>query len=286
MTGTSSESYGVGVHLPLWAVPIPVFAFLLAGCDNNRPAETDAEGVTDADTGDEVTGADGVGDTPVGDVGTETDDEEFHPRFAAFVEALRTDLRNSQAYGVSAAVMEDGVVTFAAAFGSKDPEGTEPLTPETLMQIGSTTKQFTAAALLRKVEQGLVFLDDTLEELLPELEFARNGTWDDLIQVRHLLTHQSGLGDLVFDFSSSEDSALAEFAYGDFAQVAYLMNPPGIFWNYSNPNFCLAGLITQVFDTRLPTKRGARAVPSREDIERWMARSRLRDYPLPMARPR
>ncbi|MDD5308830.1 MAG: serine hydrolase, partial [Deltaproteobacteria bacterium] len=194
--------------------------------------------------------ADASTDTP-GDGGADTDTTgDSDPRFDAFVEALRADLAASTAYGVSAAVMEDGVVTFAQAFGSKDPDLALPLTPGTLMQIGSTTKQMTAVALLRKVEDGLVSLDDTLEETLPEMEFTKDAAWDDQITLRHLLSHQGGLVDWTLGDVSSDDAALASYLYGAFAEQAYLMSPPGAFWNYSNPNFALAGLVTEALDTR------------------------------------
>jgi CubicO group peptidase (beta-lactamase class C family) len=174
----------------------------------------------------------------------------WDPRFDDFAAALEADLRNSTAYGVSVAVLEGGQLTFAQAFGSKDPVGSIPLTPETLMQIGSTTKQMTAVALLRKVEAGLVGLDDSLEQTLPELEFARDATWDDQLTLHQLLTHQGAFYDFIPWDGSAADRALADWTYATFATETFLMNPPGIFFNYSNPNFVLAGLITEVLDDR------------------------------------
>jgi CubicO group peptidase (beta-lactamase class C family) len=199
------------------------------------------DGSSGADAGND--GGDG-GDT-------DSDSENWDPRFDVFVEALRADLESSDAYGVSAAVMEDGVVTFAAAFGSKDPDGAEPLTPDTLMQIGSTTKQMTATALLQKVEDGLVSADDTLETALPDLEFALDATWDDQITVHHLLSHQGGFVDWIPWNGPADDAQLVEYTYGTFDDDYFLMNPPGAFWNYSNPNFIFAGLLTETLDTRL-----------------------------------
>ena len=112
----------------------------------------------------------------------------WDPRFDDLVDALKVDLANSSAYGVSVAVMEDGVVTFAHAFGSKDAAGRVPLTPETLMQIGSTTKQMTAVALLRNVEAGQVTLADSLESVLPNLVFTLDPTWDAQVTMHHLLS--------------------------------------------------------------------------------------------------
>lgn len=217
-----------------------------AACDDDAdgtggggsPPETT---VTTATTGN---GGSGGGST------TSTGGGGWDARFDPLVEALQQDLGASDAFGVSVAVLEKGEVTFAQAFGSKDGDGVEPLTPQTLMQIGSTTKQLTAAALLRKVESGDLGLDDDLEATLPSLEFALDPTWDDQILVRHLISHQGGLADYTEWNQLSDDARLASFTYGGFAATEYLMNPPGAFWNYSNPNFSLAGLITEELDTR------------------------------------
>ncbi len=209
-------------------------------------------GDDDAATGGQGTGAQGTG--AAGGQGTTTSggggEGGWDPRFNPLVEALQADLEDSSAYGVSVAVMEGGEITFAAAFGSKDAEGTQPLTPQTLMQIGSTTKQLTATALLRKVEAGEVALDDTLEETLPELEFALDGTWDDQISMHHLLSHQGAFYDLTEWNKQDDDERLASYSYGTFSEQIFLMAPPGSFWNYSNPNFIMAGLVTETLDTR------------------------------------
>jgi CubicO group peptidase (beta-lactamase class C family) len=214
------------------------------GDDDNGAGDTDTDIDTDTDT-DTDTDIDSDSDTD-----TDTDTDTWDPEFDAFVAALLGDLEASEAFGVSAAVMQDGVVTFAHAFGYKDPNGLDPLTPDTLMQIGSTTKQMTAVALLRKVEQGLVSLDDTLEETLPDLEFNLDGTWDDQVTIHHLLSHQGGFVDWIPWDGSADDSELADTTYGTFDNELFLMNPPGAFWNYSNPNFILAGLVTETLDTR------------------------------------
>lgn len=171
-------------------------------------------------------------------------------RFDPLVAALQEDLAATSAYGVSVAVMEGGQVTFAQAFGAKGPAGAEPLTPHTLMQIGSTTKQMTATAVLRRVEAGDVALSDSLETLLPDLEFAGDPSWDDQLTLHLLLSHQGGMADTARWTNTPSDALLADFSYGAFANGEYLMAPAGSFWNYSNPHFVMAGLVAEAFDTR------------------------------------
>lgn len=192
----------------------------------------------------------GPGGAPSGSGGEGGEGGGWDPRFDPFVEALRQDLAASGAYGVSVAIMESGQITFAHAFGSKDAAGLEPLEPSTLMQIGSVTKPITTTALLRNVQAGDVTLDDTLGAVLPALEFARDARWDDKITLRHVLSHQSGLVDRLDWPGASDDGALADFFYGSYAIDGYVMAPPGTFYNYSNPGFSYAGLVSETLDTR------------------------------------
>jgi CubicO group peptidase (beta-lactamase class C family) len=238
---TRGNQGGIEMAMRLHLCALLALALTAFGCGDDGGSAADAGD----DGGD--TDVDGGADT---DTDTDGDTDAWDPRFDAFAFALKADLESNDAFGVSAAVMEGGVVTFAAAFGSKDADGVEPLTPDTLMQIGSTSKQFTAVALLQKVEDGVFTVDDKLETLLPELEFSLDATWDDQISLHHLISHQGGLVDWTLGNPSSDDTALADFAYGGFAEEGYLMAPPGSFWNYANPNFSFAGLVTETFDTR------------------------------------
>jgi CubicO group peptidase (beta-lactamase class C family) len=216
----------------------------VVACDDDETAS----GGGGAGTG--AGGANGEGASGAGGSTTTSGTGGWDARFDPLVAALEDDLAESGAFGVSVAVLEKGEITFAQAFGSKDQAGTQPLTPHTLMQIGSTTKQLTAAAVLQKVESGSLSLDDNPESLLPMLDFALDPTWDDQILVRHLISHQGGFYDYTEWNQLSDDARLASFTYGDFAESIFLMNPPGVFWNYSNPNFSVAGLITEELDTR------------------------------------
>ncbi len=206
-------------------------SILFISCSESKKNDTDTEYVTDEEN-------------------DETDEDvQDDPRFDQFIESLKKDLEKSKAYGVSVAVMENGKVTFKAAIGSKDSEGKEPLTTETLMQIGSTTKQMTATALLKKIQEGKAGIDDHLTEVIPDLEFKYGEDFGRAITLHHLLTHQGGFYDLTEWDEKSADDMLYYSSYG-YANKYFIMNPPGIFWNYSNPNFSFAGLVTEELDTR------------------------------------
>jgi len=92
--------------------------------------------------------------------------------------------------GLSLAVVWDGRIIKAAGYGLANMELQVPAAKETVYEIGSITKQFTAEAVILLVEEGKLGLDDPISKYLPDLPQA----WAQ-ITVRHLLTHTSGLKD-------------------------------------------------------------------------------------------
>jgi len=190
-------------------------------------------------------GGDDTGFTTI-DTQTETGDQQtWDPIYDEIAEALQADLASNTAAGISMAILSGDEIVFSAAFGSAHPTEDQPLSTDTLFQIGSTTKMFTSAALLQLVEDDVLDLSTTLAEAYPDSEFALDETWNDSITTQHLMTHQGGFYDY-FDWSSSaEDSDLADWHETVFFPHLWVMADPGSFWNYSNPNFSLAGLITE-----------------------------------------
>ncbi len=89
--------------------------------------------------------------------------------------------------GMAVLVARDGKIIYQGAFGYADLSKKNPVTTETKFRIGSVTKQFVAAAILRLVDDGEITLDDRLETFFPG--FA-NG---DKITIHQLLTHISGI---------------------------------------------------------------------------------------------
>ncbi|TDK47966.1 serine hydrolase domain-containing protein [Algoriphagus formosus] len=90
--------------------------------------------------------------------------------------------------GGSVAVMQDGRVLYSKAFGLASIDFGVPNSPNTLFNIASVSKQFTAMAIVRMAEKGLLSLDDEVQKYLPEVpDFGQPITF------RHLIHHSSGL---------------------------------------------------------------------------------------------
>src|SRR3954452_21853374 len=118
-------------------------------------------------------------------------------------------------------------------------------TTDTLFQIGSITKVYTATMVMQLVDEGKVDLDEPVITYVPELALA-DAEAARTITVRQLLTHTSGIdGDLFEDYGRGGDCVERYVAsFGALAQMA----PPGSFFSYCNSGFVLAGRLIEKID--------------------------------------
>jgi CubicO group peptidase (beta-lactamase class C family) len=169
-------------------------------------------------------------------------------RFDPLIAAVHADLASSGASGIAVAVIEHGKLGFSRGFGTKAPGRGDPVDARTLFRIGSVTKMMTATAVLQQVASGKVELSAPVTRYVPDFHFDRDPSWAPSITIQELLTHTSGM----FDFlvagvpaDQQADAALRSFVTTEFGADDYLMVPAGTFWNYSNPNFYVAGLVAE-----------------------------------------
>lgn len=106
---------------------------------------------------------------------------------------VETAMAENKVPGMALAVVQGTEVVYAHGFGVASLDSNEPVTPETLFLWAETSFAPTAAAILQLVEQGLIDLDAPIAEYLPYFKLADERYTD--ITVRHILLHQSGLGD-------------------------------------------------------------------------------------------
>ncbi len=112
-----------------------------------------------------------------------------------------------------------------------------------MFRIGSITKQFTAAAIMRLIEQGHVGLDDSMNKYLPDFP-TRGHT----VTIRHLLTHTSGIASYTSDESFMRDRTANELTH-DQVLAEFKDDPfdfaPGEKWAYNNSGYYLFGMIVE-----------------------------------------
>jgi CubicO group peptidase (beta-lactamase class C family) len=103
-------------------------------------------------------------------------------------EFVRAEMARLQIPGVALRVIQSGAVTKAAHYGVANVELQVPVRAETVFEIGSLTKQFTAACILILAQDGKLSVDDLVSKHLADTPPA----WSN-ITLRHLLTHTSGI---------------------------------------------------------------------------------------------
>jgi CubicO group peptidase (beta-lactamase class C family) len=93
--------------------------------------------------------------------------------------------------GLDLAVVQRGQVVKMQGYGLASVELDLPVTPDSVFELASLTKQFTASAVMKLVEEGKVGRDDPVTKYVA----GAPATWN-AITIRHLLTHTSGLASL------------------------------------------------------------------------------------------
>ncbi|MGB5401899.1 MAG: serine hydrolase domain-containing protein [Thermoanaerobaculia bacterium] len=117
--------------------------------------------------------------------------ESETPSLSAQIDELFADRSHSDAPGLVAAVIQDGRIVYENAFGMADLERGVALTPRSVFEIGSISKQFTAMCILLLEQDAKLSLDDEVRTYVRELpDYGRP------ITIRHLLHHTSGIRDI------------------------------------------------------------------------------------------
>ena len=140
--------------------------------------------------------------------------------------------------GASIAVVKNGKTVKVCGYGLANLEQNTPVTADTVFQIQSMTKSFTAAGILMLVEEGRVAVGDPVSKYLDGVPDA----WKD-ITVRHLLTHTSGIKDFINDPTQSLRLDVEDDSVLKVTAARPLNFTPGDRYQYSNTNYLLLGMI-------------------------------------------
>lgn len=164
---------------------------------------------------------------------------------AQSVDAVFAELAKPGSPGCSLAVIRDGGIVYEKGYGLANVEHGVPIDPRTtVFDIGSTSKQFTAASILLLEHEGKLSLDDDVHKFLPELP-----DYGTPVTVRHLLHHTSGIRDYInlmemgglnFEDYTTDDDAVAAIV-----RQKTLDFPPGSEHSYSNSGYFLLSQIVK-----------------------------------------
>ena len=161
---------------------------------------------------------------------------------------VSAQMRQLHIPGLSLAIIHNGRIIKAQGYGFANLELKARATKDTVYELGSNTKQFTAAAIMMLMEDGKVRLEDTITKYFPEApEMWR------AITIRHLVTHTSGIQNhvavphwldvfrtnLAFETAPPRDELLKMFF------KLPLEFQPGETWAYDNTGYYLLGIIIE-----------------------------------------
>jgi CubicO group peptidase (beta-lactamase class C family) len=153
-------------------------------------------------------------------------------------EQIRTYLSRLEGFGFSGATLiaKDGEIILQSANGLSDKRRQTPVRTDTIFDIGSVTKQFTAAAILMLETDGKLRVTDPIAKYLKTVPEDKAG-----ITIHHLLTHTSGLA---MGFGEDYEKLSREDIVSR-AMTSKLQSPPGERHAYSNAGFSLLAAIVE-----------------------------------------
>lgn len=147
-------------------------------------------------------------------------------------------LKETKTPGAAIAIVQGDKIVFAKGYGVTSVEFPAPITPDTLFRLGSTTKMFTAAALVQLAEEGKLRLDAPIGTYVRGLSPRLAKT-----TLHQLLSHTAGLRDFAATVKSNDDDALAKMIRAWKDDVFY--GEPGRIYSYSSAGYWLAGLVLE-----------------------------------------
>lgn len=164
------------------------------------------------------------------------------------VDKVFADVQKDGSPGCALGVFRGGQVIYAKGYGLASVELNAPITPQTVFDIGSTSKQFTAASILLLEQQGKLSVNDDVRKYIPELpDYSKNS--GQKITILNLLNHTSGLRDYLALLSLSGVSA--DSVTTDDDALALIIRQRGLNfatgseWAYSNTGFFLLSIIVK-----------------------------------------
>jgi CubicO group peptidase (beta-lactamase class C family) len=161
------------------------------------------------------------------------------PATEALVDELFTDATAGDSPGAAVLVAQNGKIIYQKGFGFANLEHRVPVTVETKFRIGSITKQFTAAAIMKLQEAGLLQVQDALSKYMPDYPRGNEVT------IHHLLTHTSGIHSYTGkpDFLQTVTvETKPESLIASFKNDKYDFDP-GTQWRYNNSAYFLLGYL-------------------------------------------
>ena len=169
----------------------------------------------------------------------------FDPALAPRIDAIFAEYAKPGSPGCAFALYDRGRVLYTNGYGLASIEHGVAIDPlQTVFDIGSTSKQFTAASILLLAQDGKLALDDSVRKYIPELP-----GYFDAVTLDHLLHHTGGVRDyiglLMLGGINVQDHTTDDDALRAIARQKALDFPPGSEHSYSNSGYFLLSLVVK-----------------------------------------
>jgi len=159
----------------------------------------------------------------------------------ARVDAMLKECAEARIFSGDVLIARGDEVLLHEQYGFSDWPSRTPLGPNGIFKIGSVTKQFTAAAILRLEEKGLLSTTDPIAKMIPELpkQLTQQGGVD--VTIHHLATHTSGLPDPLLGNVWGKERGFEVILSA--LSGAQLRHTPGAEFHYNSTGYMLLGEI-------------------------------------------
>ncbi len=163
--------------------------------------------------------------------------------FESKIDELLKEKYDVSGPGAAVLVSRGEKTLYRKAFGEANLEWDIPMQADSVFEIGSMTKQFTAVAIMMLMEQGKLKLDDTITDFIPDYP-----TQGHRITIHHLLTHTSGIKSYTKIRALNEISKtdLSPLGLIDFFKDEPMDFTPGEKFKYNNSGYVILGHIIEV----------------------------------------
>jgi len=162
----------------------------------------------------------------------------------AMMDSVFAKYNNKTGPGCAVAVIRDGKVIFKKAYGMANLEYSMPLTPASVFDVASLSKQFTGYAIATLIQQGKLSEDDDIRKYLPNVP-----DFGEAITVRRLLHHTSGVRDWPNTLVAAGWKWSEEASFEDIMRMVYnqttLNFKPGAEYSYSNTGYNLLAAVVE-----------------------------------------
>ncbi len=179
-------------------------------------------------------------------------DQQAYRRYYRQLDAFFDSMLIRRGFNGAILVAKEGNILYEKYVGYRDLRVKDSLTDSTTFHLASTSKPFTAMALLRMIQAGKLSLDDSIQKFFPGLSYPG-------VTVKMLMNHRSGLPNYVYFVDQSKQWDKKNYLMNeDLIQFLYKEKPPRSFppdrrFSYSNTNYALmASIIEKVSGLDFP----------------------------------